>query len=545
MKSKYTHCMVFNCIMVILLLLPPAVHSKEIGDPQDIFKGSNNAKPQKPPSMDTVQKSLQDFGRSLTQMLQGTSKDKESSEDSAKEETKTQPMQPVIAYEGYSQEYVGITKQLLQEGKINKAYDCYCNEWNENGYLQLLEQGTLSLIQGEPEQAEDSFALAEYILIDRMRVPKVGEYMTKMTSSLAGVISGMEDIGPYWGTDYERILMLNYKSIAYLLEGERKAYNVTRRAINWQNMAKRAFDEKVREAKIKLADEKKDMEEEGHDVDKLGVDQTLDKVFSPMQDIAKRVPSAYVNPFGFYVAGMVQEFESFQDASLRHNARISYKKALELNPKSKVLRTAVRDLKRGRCPAGKRLLHVVAGTGFAPERKVVVFGVGTEDLQVPLKLPLYEPCSSMIASMVVYTPGGRRLAGLSTVADIEAICLRHQQDMMPLNTLKVTAVAARTIFEKAVLHNLGTIGHLIGSVHDEMSEGDTRSWMSLPAELRAARVYIPKNLRSIKLVSYAKGGRRLATKRVSLDRSSHNFVYARVMNDHVYAYPNQTLWLAK
>ena len=106
-------------------------------------------------------------------------------------------------------------------------------------------------------------------------------------------------------------------------------------------------------------------------------------------------------------------------------------------------------------------------------------------------------------------------------------------------------MAARTIFEKAVLHNLGTIGHMIGTAHDEMSECDTRSWMGLPAELRAARIYIPKNLGRIKLVSYAKGGRRLATKRVTLDRSSHNFVYARVMNDQLYAYPNQSMWTAR
>ena len=546
MKNAYIHCMVFICIMFIFLLAPPAVHSEEIGDPRDIFKSPGDAKPQKPPSVDQVQKSLQDFGQSLTQMLQGTSSDQGSSEDGAEEEAKpqTRPMQPVIAYEGYSQEYVGTTKQSLKEGKIDQAYDCYCNEWNENGYLQLLEQGTLSLIQGEPEQAEDSFALAEYILIDRMQVPKAGEYVTKMTSSLAGVLSGMEDIGPYWGKDYERILMLNYKSIAYLLEGERKAYNVTRRAINWQNMAKRAFEQKVREAKIELAEEKKEQEDKGHDVDKLGVSQTLDKVFSPMQDIAQRVPSAYVNPFGYYVAGMVQEFESYEDESLRHNALISYKKAQELYPQSQVIKRAIKDLERGHCPSGKRLLHVIAGTGFAPEKKVVVFAIGTEDLKIPLKLPLYEPSSSQVSRIDVYTASGRRLARLSTVADIEAICLRHQQDMMPLNTLKVTAVAARTIFEKALLHNIGAVGHLIGTFRDEMSECDTRTWMSLPAKIQAGRVYVPRNLRRITLVSYSADGRRLDSKQVTLDPSTHNFVYARGMGKNLHAYPNQTMWTA-
>jgi hypothetical protein len=545
---------------LLLVFSSNLVAAQEIGNPFDIFKQGKSST--KKSSIYKPENIPENIGKSFNKAISNVGSLFKNQNPKKAVEFKT--IKPVVVYEGYSEEYVKTTKRLMIQGKIKKLEKLYAQEdTNELGYLELMERGTLALAQGRCEEAEEKFALSEYILIDRMEAPKAEEWVTKFTGSLAGIISGKEDIGPYWGADYERILMLNYKTIAYLLEGDRKAYNVTRRAIDWQNIAKRAFEDKVEYAKKKLVEEEEKQEKKGYDLlaemniaqtlkekgydllAEMNIAQTLEKIYSPMDAKASGVPNAYVNPFGFYVAGMIQEFESHKEPSLRHNARISYKKALELMPESQVLRQAVKDLDKQSHPSGKRLLHVVVGDGFAPEKKVVLFGISVKDIAVPFKLPLYEPCTSRTDKIAVYTGEGKLLTRLSPIADIEAICLRQQKDMLPLNMLRMTVVAVRTVFEKSILLCASTLGHVADTAHDEMSVCDTRSWMSLPATIQAARIYIPKSLRSVKIVTYDKKGSLLASKEVRLDQSSHNFVYARTMDDVIYAYPNKKFWLAK
>ena len=81
---------------------------------------------------------------------------------------------------------------------------------------------------------------------------------------------------------------------------------------------------------------------------------------------ALTVPHAFVNPFGFYVAGVVQELDSYEDSSLRDNARISYKRRWNSTPKSAVIKGAVADLGK---PADKsrRLVNVIIADGLRRE----------------------------------------------------------------------------------------------------------------------------------------------------------------------------------
>ncbi len=89
------------------------------------------------------------------------------------------------------------------------------------------------------------------------------------------------------------------------------------------------------------------------------------------------------------MAGIVQEFDSYEDKSLRDNARISYKKALELNPQSKAIKAAHSAMKK-RPRKGRRLVHVVIADGFAPEKRTVQFDYNVSGVALPVKIPVYE-----------------------------------------------------------------------------------------------------------------------------------------------------------
>ena len=268
-----------------------------------------------------------------------------------------------------------------------------------------------------------------------------------------------------------------------------------------------------------------------------------------MEAKATTVPSAYVNPFGFYVAGMIQEFESYNDRSLRDNARISYKKALELNPNSKVLKQAVKDLKKPQAPSGTRLVHVVVADGFVPEKKVLTYNVQSGSYVIPLKMPIYEPVKSRVHRIEVRNTSGKRLATLSPVADVEAICLRQQLDLQPLLTMRAMSSFAVTAATEAVAQQSQGIGGLllkgISSLRKKTSAPDTRSWMSLPATMQAARLHLRKGIKKLKIVTYAKNGKKLSSKTVRIAPNTHNFIYARSIDSMLYTRDTEKLWLAE
>ncbi len=239
---------------------------------------------------------------------------------------------------------------------------------------------------------------------------------------------------------------------------------------------------------------------------------------------------------------MVQEFESKDDRSLRGNARISYEKALELNPNSKVLKQAVKDMK-GKYNKNKRLVHIVVADGFVPEKKMLVYNIPTGNGVVPIKLTLYEPIPSAVARIEVQTTSGKRLAKLSTVADVEAITMRHQKDMEGFRTIRAALSIARAVGVNEATKRLGLFGSLIGSAVNSMAAPDMRSWMSLPATLQAARIKISNNVSKVKIVSYDKKGRRLGSKTVKINKQSDNFIYARSIEKQLYVNGSKDLWL--
>ncbi|MCP4288352.1 MAG: SH3 domain-containing protein [Gammaproteobacteria bacterium] len=459
----------------------------------------------------------------------------------------------VISYAGYSKAFQPV-KQMMEKGDLNGVAHFYDEREKEIraklqdseklidgiGLLRWLERGTLSIDQGQLENSVSSFDNAETVLKGRQNESKLTSWFKSAAQFSAETALGNEELQAYPGEGYERVLMLNYKSIAYLLQGERKAYNVTRRAIDWQNMEKKAFEKKLREAKDDLTKKNQERSQKGDESDLSG---RVSQDYAALDAKAKTVPSAYVNPFGYYVAGMIQEYESYDDWSLRDNARISYNKALALNPKSKTLKKAAREMKKRNAPAGTRLVHIVVADGFVPEKKMISYAINAGQQSVPIKLPIYEPVKTRVHRIEVQTSGGKRLATLSPIADIEALCLRHQKDSEPFRQLRVTLAVASSVVTKGVLSNLGFVGQAISEQKDQMAAPDMRSWMSLPSTIQAARLHLRRGVSKLKIVSYDRRGRRLASKTVNINKRSHDFVYARSINRMIYADASREMWM--
>lgn len=466
-----------------------------------------------------------------------------------------QPIRELIAkgrFDDAQASYDDLTKKIKTVSECNPGIET-CETMDPSlssdgaapgTFLSALEKGALALDSGKISEGIEKLTMAEAEITERKKKSGPLAFLEEGATFLAETLLGVEELGDYKGEGFERVLILNYTTIAYLLRGDRKAYNVTRRAIDWQNLEKRRFEDELRKAKEKLKKLQEEQQQQGRDVSGLGINQALSERYAQNAQKADKVPSAYVNPFGYYVAGMVQEFESYADPSLRDNARISYEKALELNPSSDALKQAIRELKGQAPPRGNKLVHVVVAEGLAPLKKTMVFGMQFGNMIFPVKVPIYETVPSPIQSLEARTPDGTSLGMLSPLADIEAIALRHERDSEPFRNLRVSLAVVRTVFEKHLFQQLGGLGDLLGRARDAMTTPDMRSWLSLPARIHVGRFHVPKTVNAIRLVARDEAGHPKATKDIELG-PTHGFVYVRCVEDNLAAYTNKTLWLAK
>ncbi len=497
-----------------------------------------------------------------------------------------------ITYAGYSEQFLDI-RSMFVTGELDKIEETYGQQEAETrekitrkkklkeriGLLRWLERGTLALDQGTYDAALTYLTISEELIEKRQGRSILGGALFGMATRTVETISGNEEMQPYTAEGWEKVLMLNYKTIAYLMQGDRRAYNVTRRAIDWQNIEKKAFDKELADLEAKLekknarnrakrekeaakqaAKKKENAEEDAEEAvpeeqvastappAQTAIEEALKRAFAPTDKKASSVASAYVNPFGFYVSGMIQEFESYADRSLRDNARISYQKALELNPKSDVLAKAVEDMKKPGVDRNINLVHVIVANGFVPEKKVLTYWVATQSGGViPLKLPIYEPVTSRVARIEVHSKSGKHLATLSLVADVEALCLRQQKDTQRLQVLRAFASYLVSGYLAGTAEaSTGLVGTMIGKLskaRQDKSSPDTRSWMSLPATMQATRLHLRKGVDQLKIVTFDASGVQLTSRNVDVNPQSHGVVYVRIFDEAMYPQVVKQLWL--
>ena len=188
-----------------------------------------------------------------------------------------------------------------------------------NSELSILERGLLILNAGDFERALLYFDAGEMKM--EQCEAESGMYKLGATISKGGIATlfGSEEVNDYVLRGYEKVMLLNYKALCYMLLGDRKAYNVTRRAIEKQQEEWEKFKEllvEFEEKQAKQADNQK----------KIASEVNVDNRDEEIKKKAELVPNAYVNPFGDYMDALLLELDGIDDKSIRDNSIIAYKK---------------------------------------------------------------------------------------------------------------------------------------------------------------------------------------------------------------------------
>lgn len=412
-------------------------------------------------------------------------------------------------------------------------------------YLARVELGLIAFESGDLETAITYLRQAEEAQNarrDATGMTAAGNKIGDAASYVFGTISGQKGIGRYNPLDHERVLQLNYMALAYLLQGDRRSYNITRRCIAEQGELKTKFDRQLTESQSKYAQQTGDPSKvtEG---DRQSFDG-LAGVFRAYGAQANRVSSAYVNPLGDYLAGVIQEIASREQAALRDNSRIAYQNAVKLCGRSPQLSAAAAAMARPRPPTNERVLHVIAGEGFSPQREVLTYGLNIRDQVVPVRVPVFKPVGSPVQRIAVLGAKGAPLANLDPIGDFEAIRMRDQQDRVPLIMLDIFASTLASYFTGQATKNMGVLGGFLRQVRENNASPDTRSWLSLPGRFHAARLVLPANTRSVQLASFDAGGRRLNTETVPVSPTeAQSIIYARVTPGAMRVQTARRLWI--
>ncbi|MBF0446519.1 MAG: hypothetical protein HQL68_13130 [Magnetococcales bacterium] len=445
-----------------------------------------------------------------------------------------------------------VDKQNSGSVKVEKFKD------ENNSFLNLVELASLEIDAGNGKEAAKHLTAARLELARQLDSSVVGSGVSSAFAFGVETLVGDEELSTYSGEGLERVLMLNLYSLAYLLEGDRKAYNAALRSMTVQKHEERAFIKQL--DKIRRENRSKEQEIESVGVDNSDIQDQISKEYDKYKSVAKRVENAYAIPFGWYLAGVIKEFDSYrggrQDSVLLHQAVVLYQRALDIaklnHMPHKELAKLLRNLKKNSRGSGeeirdKKILHVLIGDGVVPEKKILSLNVPVKQTVIPLQIPLYEPIDNKTKRVALHIKqnGKWQQMPLNSIADIEANFMRYQEDRKPYLFARVLLAFGRTILEKRALEKAGTFGSIIGQVRDSMTHPDTRSWRSVPASFEASRYELdPKHGKTqLRLISYGKGDKRLGHKDFWVDAASHNFVYIRSMQNAVTVHNSKKLWI--
>ena len=403
----------------------------------------------------------------------------------------------------------------------------------EQSELAIVEKALISLNVGDFKRALFYFNAAE----EKMNQAEADQSLSSKSSGLGkqglAALTGAEEMANYAMRGYEKVMLLNYKALCYMLQGDRKAYNVTRRAIDLQQEEWEKFKKILAEDEAKKAKEKEKNAELADALKDVKVDDRSDEVKAK----AGLVSSAYVNPFADYLNALMMEVDGTTDATMRSNARIAYQKVVDNNKDCMAARFAARHVEKG-LPKGTKLVQVILSDGFAPIRveKNVQFPMhlNGKNFNVQVNYANAEPVATETAGVRVMV--GAKSSNLSSLTKMESLVLRDEQDCLPFRATMFGLAALRSMAAGAYLGNLGSM------FASKVQRPDTRSWMTLPNQVYVARLVVPEKQKTLKLETVSANGTVIASETVELASQGPTVVYGVSYGTHVKAYANAFSW---
>lgn len=374
--------------------------------------------------------------------------------------------------------------------------------------LVRLERGILLQQLGQYDDSSREFQRA---------VSKIRQYEDRAvisaskTAAQVGSLLLNEQVKPYEGEDFEKILVHAYDAVNYLMKGDLEGARVEIRK-TYRRQAELAGKHEKALSRAR---------EENPSVSWEDSFQRADRArYEDLRKKAGDVRNIYRNAFACYLSSLVYELGGEDD-----EAYIDLKKGIEAAPGSReIQRDLVRMSRKLGMPADTEKLEAAYGKGDRDYGRgidvFVIFQQGIAPAKEALNLPI--PLSRgglAFASLPVYSSapapdqGGEvtwdaRSRQTSTLCDIDAVASRCLLDQFPILFAKQVA---RSYLKGRMTNTLsrehGAAGVLGGTLAALFTEGaDLRAWATLPREIQVARVFVPEKTGTLSIKALPSNG---------------------------------------
>lgn len=360
---------------------------------------------------------------------------------------------------------------------------------DKNRLLYALDRGVIAHTSGRPEDSNRSFARAEDYIFE-LDVTDVSDQASSFLVNDYRIA--------YKGEDFEKVLVHPFKALNYLALNDPDAALVECRALN-----NRLVEINERHGGESVYNDDAFArylsgiiyESQGNRNDAL-VDYRL-------------ADSAFV--------GYGRKYGTPYPPSLQASL-LRLAEAQEMGHLVDAFRERWPDVKWVPWPERRAMAEVVfvLETGQAPVKEQARFDAvaGEEDgapTVLSIAFPKYRVIPPEVGRSVLRA--GERAAGDELVEDVSSIAVKDLRDRYGRVVAKeIARVAAKTVASEQVKQKNEILGFLLNLVNSANEQADLRSWETLPAQFRIARVLVPPDLPfPLSADIYAPDGRKIET----------------------------------
>ena len=382
--------------------------------------------------------------------------------------------------------------------------------------LCLLERATIKQNMGDFEGSNLDFETAYNIIIDYESRPTVS---IRDMSAEVGAALYNETTLSYKGYGFEKFLIHIYKALNYLMLGDLEGAGVEIRRLDERRKIEIAEHER------ELGDATEAAHEQNLQKDQLAdVSSQLIKAYGPAYDLAESVTNLYLSAFGSYLSSLQYDLDgSYLEALIDSRRVIAQAPNFESARIDAVSYGAddihfppvELDLSR----SGDLLLFFQCG--LSPVKKEIFIPIPTGRGLMAVAFPVYQAVPTKLEWAVVYIDG-REAGRTRMLSNIEAKQIRNLIDQIPVLIVRqIVRAVVKGVALRAASKEGGGWGELAMSLYNVLSEhADLRSWLLLPRNIQALRLYPPEGKHNVRIALIGRGGSPLGD--VSMDLKFRN-----------------------
>lgn len=359
--------------------------------------------------------------------------------------------------------------------------------------LYLMERGRITQLDGKYDDSRADFSS----VIDEFERQNLEATIqaSRIASQGASLISNDNAI-PYKGAGYERVFTHHFQAFNYLGDKDLEGAGVEFRKVALeQRVLQEKYDSELSEA----------YQEAGQN--NIDID-ALSQEFSGLNAAVGKVKSSFQNAYTFYTSA------AFWEATREYNAAlVDYKKALEINPDSTLIRQDIarvskklgddfNDSDLNDIVDGQGTVVVLFEDGFVPVKSEIKIPIPTFDGGlISIAFPFYDaPQFETNSTLSIVSDDSGLSLNTEVVVDVGALAAKNLKEQIPqLLVRQVVRGYAKYEFQKQASRQ-GDWAQLFASLYNIVSESaDRRSWLTLPSTGQVARVNLNEGPQSIRL----------------------------------------------